>query len=191
VPVRLSPTLFLLVALPVLAFAQGRGGGGGGRGRTGDKYAPTNDMPKYPGAAEVQKYNPVVLLIDKRKKLSLTDSQVTVLRGLQGKIYERNADLVGTYDSVQKIYKPENANDASSLAADSAHTRALVQTRLMNSILDSLMQRRQADDLEALSLITDEKQKKQAAEMLDKQDADFAKLMPAGAPKTARRRPGH
>ena len=188
-PVRLTRALILLATLPALVFAQGRGGGGRGRGG-GDKYAPTNDMPKYPGAAEVQKYNPVVLLIDKRKKLSLTDSQVAVLRGLQGKIYERNADLVGTYDSVQKIYKPENANDASSLAADSAHTRALVQTRLMNSILDSLMQRRQADDLEALSLITDEKQKKQAAEMLDKQDADFAKLMPAGAPRSVRRRPG-
>jgi hypothetical protein len=188
VRVRLATALFLLAALPALSFAQ-RGGGGGGAGRGADKYAPTNDMPKYPAAAELQKYNPVVLLIDKRKKLSLADSQVTVLRVLQGKIYERNADLLGAYDSVQKIYKPENANDASSLAADSARTRALAQTRYMNSILDSLIQRRQTDDLDALALITDDKEKKQAAEFLDKQDAEFSKLMPAGGPKGGRRRP--
>jgi hypothetical protein len=190
VRVRLIPALFLVAALPALAFAQGRGGGGGGRGR-GDKYAPTDDMAKYPGAAELQKYNPVVLLIDQRKKLSLSDSLVAVLRDLRGRIYERNGTLLGSYDSVQKLYKPENANDASSLAADSARTRALAQTRFMNSILDSLMQRRQADDLDALALIADDKQKKQAAVMLDKQDIEFAKLMPAGSSRSVRRKPGH
>jgi hypothetical protein len=147
-------------------------------------------MAKYPAAAELQKYNPVVVLIDQRKKLSLSDSLVAVLRELRGRIYERNGDLLGSYDSVQKLYKPENANDASSPAADSARVRALGQTQFMNAILDSLMQRRQADDLDALALIPDAKEKKDAAEMLDKQDADFAKLMPAGAPRIRRRRPG-
>jgi hypothetical protein len=51
------------------------------------------------------------------------------------------------------------------------------------------MSRRQNDDLDALALISDEKQKKKAADLLDKQDSEFAKLMPAGAPRTGRRRP--
>ena len=85
------------------------------------------------------------------------------------------------YDSVQRLYKPENANDASSLKGDSIRTRALQQTLVMNAVLDSLMTRRQNDDVDALALIADDKQKKKAAELLDKQDADFAKLMPAGA----------
>jgi hypothetical protein len=59
----------------------------------------------------------------------------------------------------------------------------------MNNVLDSLMARRQNDDLDALALIADDKQKKKAADLLDKQDADFAKLMPAGAPRGSRRRP--
>jgi hypothetical protein len=112
-----------------------------------------------------------------------------VLRGLQARIYERNADLLARYDSVQRIYKPENANDASNLKADSLRTRSLQQTLVMNGVLDSLMTRRQNDDLDALALIADDNAKKKAADLLDKQDADFAKLMPSGAPRRARRRP--
>ena len=188
--VRFAPALVLIATLPALLFAQRGGGGSRGGGNQGpDKYGPRNDMPKYPAAAELQKYNPVVYLIDRRKKLALTDSQVAVLRVLQGKIYERNGDLLAAYDDVQRIYKPENANDASSLRGDSTRTRALQQTRIMNNVLDSLMSRRQDDDLEALALIADDKQKQAAAEMLDKQDSDFAKLIPAGAPRGGRRRP--
>jgi hypothetical protein len=187
---RFPPALLLLAALPTLALAQGGRGGRGGRGdNKGDKYAPTNDLPKYPAAVELQKFNPVVFLIDQRKKISLSDSQVTLLRPLQSAIYERNADLIARYDSVQRIYKPENANDASSLKADSVRIRSLQQTLIMNSVLDSLMSRRQNDDLDALALIADDKQKKKAAELLDRQDSDFAKLMPAGPPRGGRRRP--
>lgn len=186
---RFFPALMWLAAIPAVVSAQVGGRSGGSQGS--DKYTPTNDLPKYPLAVELQKFNPVVYLVDRRQKLSLTDSQVVALRRLQGKIYERNGDFLARYDSVQKIYKPENANDASSLKADSNRTRALGQTLLMNAMLDSLMTRRQSDDLEVLSLLATEKQKKQAAEMLDKQDGDFAKLMPAGPPRNrgGRRRP--
>jgi hypothetical protein len=186
---RFIPALFVLAVLPSLVLAQaGRGGRGRGDGKA-DKYAPTNDLPKYPTAAELQKYNPVVLLIDQRKKMPLSDTVVATLHPLQTAIYVRNADLLGRYDSVQRIYNPLNANDATSLKADSARVRAVQQTIVMNAVLDSLMTRRQNDDLDALALIPDEKQKKKAAELLDKQDADFAKVFPAGAPKGGRRRP--
>ncbi|MFI5231958.1 MAG: hypothetical protein ACHQSE_05530 [Gemmatimonadales bacterium] len=191
--VRLAIVALLVAALPSLALAQrGRAGGGGRDDPKGDKYAPTNDLPKYPGAVELQKFNPVVLLIDQRKKVALTDSQVAILRPLQTRIYERNGDLVARYDSVQRLYNPLNANDASSLKGDSTRTRALQQTIVMNAVFDTLMTRRETDDRDALALIGDEKQKKKAAEILDKQDESFAKLMPSGAIRRAgsgRRRP--
>jgi hypothetical protein len=188
---RLAIAALLVVALPSLALAQpGRAGGGGRNDPKGDKYAPTNDLPKYPGAVELQKFNPVALLVDERKKLSLTDAQVTALRPLQTKIYERNGDLVARYDSVQRLYNPLNANDASSLKGDSTRTRSLQQTVVMNAVFDTLMTRRETDDGDALALITDEKQKKKAAEILDKQDENFAKLLPSGATRrSGRRRP--
>lgn len=188
---RLASVVLLLGAASSLALAQpGRAGGGGRDDPKGDKYAPTNDLPKYPGAVELQKFNPVALLIDQRKKMALTDSQVATLRPLQTKIYERNGDLVARYDSVQRLYNPLNANDASSLKGDSTRTRSLQQTIVMNAVFDTLMTRRQTDDSDALALITDEKQKKKAAEILDKQDENFAKLMPAGVTRRGgRRRP--
>jgi len=189
VRVRFTVLLVLAALTPALASAQpGRGGRGGNDGKA-DKYAATNDMPKYPAAVEIQKFNPVAYLIDQRKKMPLSDSVVAALHPLQTAIYVRNADLLARYDSVQRIYQPLNANDASSLKADSARTRAVQQTILMNSILDSLMTRRQTDDLDALALIADEKQKQKAADLLDKQDADFAKLFPAGPARRSRRRP--
>ncbi|HEY2850121.1 MAG TPA: hypothetical protein VGI97_09610 [Gemmatimonadaceae bacterium] len=179
---RLVAAALFLTALPSLALAQGAGRAPrqGNDGKP-DKYPPTNDLPKYPSAVELQKYNPVALLIDQRKKVSLTDSQVTTLRPLQTKIYERNGDLVARYDSVQRLYNPLNANDVSSLKADSVRTRSLQQTVVMNAVFDTLMTRRQNDDGDALALITDEKQKKKAAELLDKQDENFAKLFPVSA----------
>ena len=191
---RILLTILIAARLPSLASAQGGGRGGrggrGGDGRGEDKFKPTNDMPAFPATKELQKYNPVVLLIDNKKKLSLSDSLVTAMRVLQGQIYERNGDLIARYDSVQRIYKPENANDASSLAGDSVRQRALGQTRVMTAVFDTLLMRRQNDDLEALAMIADEKQKKRAADLLDKQDADFAKLAPQGsAPRGGRRRP--
>ena len=65
---RFIGTVFLFLSLPAIALAQRGGGrGGGGNGKSDDKYKPTNDMPKYPAAVELQKYNPVVYLIDNRK----------------------------------------------------------------------------------------------------------------------------
>jgi len=122
--------------------------------------------------------------------MPLDDSTVSNLRVLQSKVYERNGDLIARYDSVQRLYKNENANDASNLKADSVRRMALTQVGIMNAVMDSLMSRRQNDDTDALAIIPDEKQKKKAADLLDKWDAEFAKLMPAGAaPRANRRRP--
>ena len=66
------------------------------------------------------------------------------------------------------------------MKTDSIRTRAAAkQTLVMNAVFDTPMTRREVDDGDALAMITDDKQKKKAVTLLDKQDASFAKLMPA------------
>jgi hypothetical protein len=50
--------------------------------------------------------------------------------------------------------------------------------RALRSLLDSLTDRRRTDVKETLALVTDDKQKLDAAKLLDKQDADFLDKLP-------------
>ena len=183
--VRFTAVVFVPAAppFPPSRLAQpGRGGRGNGSDGKADKYVPTNDLPNYPAAVELQKFNPVAMLIDQRSKTALTDSARSHRAApfLQSKIYERNwrspralrfgpADLQ-TAECEQRVESE----------LDSIRTRSLQQTLVKNAVFDTLMTRREADDSDALAMITDDKQKKKAADLLDKQDASFAKLMPAG-----------
>ena len=174
----------VLLLLPSLALAQRGMGGMGGGGRRGgmgrDNGSRGADAPKFPEAKDLQNFNPASLLIDKKKKLSLADSQVASLKTVEGKIYERNAALLVQYDSVKQMYRPldRDANTATGPAADSVRARAMTQMRFMRSLLDSLQDRRRADVQQALDQIADEKQKKKAAEYIDDQDKKFNDLMP-------------
>src|ERR1039457_2079215 len=150
--VRVSSLAFVLL-VPSIALAQrggGMGGMGGGRrggGRGGEGGAREAEPPKFPEAKDLQKFNPASLLIDKKKKLSLADSQVAALKALESKIYERNAALLVQYDSLRSAYRPpaRDANATPSPGADSARTASLTQMRFMRSLLDSLSERRRLD----------------------------------------------
>jgi hypothetical protein len=88
----------------------GRGGMGGGR-RGGGSNMDREQEIKFPSASDLQKLNPAALIVDKRKKVSLDDGQVTALTAIRSKIYERNADVLARYDSIRKDYKPPKAQD--------------------------------------------------------------------------------
>ncbi len=68
--------------VPMAASAQGgmggggMGRGGGGRRGSGGAQQSDNTPPKFPSAADLQKFNPAALLVDKKKKLGLPDSTV-------------------------------------------------------------------------------------------------------------------
>jgi hypothetical protein len=199
---RVRVSLFAIVLLlPSIALAQrggmgGMGGMGGGRrggGMGGERGARGAEPPKFPEAKDLQNFNPASLIIDKKKKLSLADSQVAALKGLETKIYERNAALLVRYDSLRSAYRPPSrdaSRDAPAPSADSTRMVAMTQMRGMRTLLDSLAERRRVDVHETLDLIADEKTKKKAAEFVDDQDKKFNDLipqLPAGSGGSGRR----
>lgn len=162
---------------------RGRGGMGGRRGggmTNGGSRAPSM---KFPAAKSLEKYNPAALVADNHKKLSLADSQVASFRQLGQRIFERNAALLARYDSLQKGFRPPRIDatggGASEPAADSTRRVAMIQMRQLRTLVDSLQDRRRADVQEVLGALSDEAQRKKAAELLDKQDVDFSKEFPA------------
>jgi hypothetical protein len=150
----------------------GRRGGGRGEGMQGNRAAPS-----FPKAKDLEKLNPAMLLVGKHKKLSLSDSQVAVLKALQLEIFERNGALMSRYDSVQQLYHPPS-RQAVTAADDKAQGEAQAQMRLMRALLDSLIERRRADVGDAYAVIP-EANKKTAAEFLDKQEQEFLELIPS------------
>ena len=176
----LTLAVLAMVITPTLLSAQGRGmrgmggrrGGPGGRGANGDARA----TPKFPVAKDLEKFNPAALLIDKRKKLSLSDSLVASLKALELKIYERNGALLAQYDSVRREYHAPSGSSGN----DSEQTASVAQMRLMENLLEQLVERRHADVEESLGVIPDA-EKKRAAEFLDKQDKDYLEQIPNGA----------
>src|SRR5258708_36260352 len=143
-------SLAVMLLVPSLAAAQGGGMGGMGGGRRrgggmgGNEGGREAAPPKFPEAKDLQNYNPAAYLIDKRKKLSLADSQVAALKSLEGRIFERNAPLLVRYDSLRREYHPaaRDANAAPATAPDSTRFAATMQVRSMRALLDSLSERR-------------------------------------------------
>jgi hypothetical protein len=54
-----------------------------------------------PRASELEDHSSVGVVLDKKKKLSLTDSQVTALKDIAKALHERNADFYRMWDSVR------------------------------------------------------------------------------------------
>lgn len=166
----------------------GRGGGmGGGRGgimRGGNAREPNL---KFPSAKTVEKYNPATLLLDKRRKLSLTDAQVAQMKELRQRIFERNATLLARYDSMQRDFRPPRMSarqggaqgGASDPAADSTRRLAMLQMRQLRSLGDSLVARRRTDVRDVSDVLADDTQRIRAADFLVEQDANFSDEFPA------------
>ena len=189
-----SFVILALLVLPSLAVAQrgggmggiggmgGRGGGGGmGGGRRGNAGNMDREPAKFPAATELQKFNPAELLLDKRKKLSLSDAQVTELTKVRQSIYDRSAPVLAGYDSVQRAYKPtkHDPREAQSAWTDSLAKLEGAQLRFLRAKIDTLTNWRREDVTLSLDLIVEEKQKLAAAGLIDKQEEEFLKALPS------------
>ena len=161
----------------------GMGGMGGRRGGGAEGGGSRAPNMKFPAAKALEKYNPAALMLDKHKKLSLADSQVALFRQMEQRIFERNATLLTRYDSLQKDFRPPrfdaSGGSAGDPTADSTRRAAMMQMRQLRTLVDSLQDRRRTDVQEVLGALSDEGQRKQAAEFLDKQDVEFSKEFPA------------
>lgn len=163
------------------------GGMGGGRGGAMGRAGAREAKLKFPSAKAIEKYNPAALLLDKRKKLSLTDAQVAQLKDLRQRIFDRNASLLARYDSVQREFRPprlitrpgDGQGAASDPAADSTRRVALFQMRQLRTLADSLLARRRVDVREVTGVLSDDTQRIRAADFLVDQDAKFSDEFPA------------
>jgi hypothetical protein len=180
--------LFSMVMVPFLAHAQGGMGGMGGMGggmgggRRGGMDGGRGGMmersaPKFPVAKDIEKLNPASLLLDKKKKVALSDSQVTAMKALELKIFERNGALLAKYDSVRKDFKPPTQSSDRNERPDSTQRGAMVQMRTMRDLIIQLADRRRDDVADALALVSEDK-RKDAAKLLDDQDKAFGDLIP-------------
>jgi hypothetical protein len=179
--------LLLLVATD-LASAQRRGGmggmgrggmggrrGGGGEGRGGD-MALTE-------AGEFRKLNPAGLIVDNRKKLGLNEAQASALVAMRDRSKDGNESLLAHYDSIRKEVGALIANRRGRRGEEQADSTerngdGMQAMRTMRFLLDSLTTRREADVRAVLDYLTDEKQRREAAKLLNDQDLTFQEKLP-------------
>lgn len=93
-----AAVLLGLVATPALAQ---RGANVRGE-RAGDVGGRGFAMPR---ASDLEDHSPVGIVLDKKKKLALTDSQVTALKGIEKALHERNAEFYRQWDSVRVVMR--------------------------------------------------------------------------------------
>jgi hypothetical protein len=162
-----------LVAIPACAFAQ--------KGRIATERSPS-DPPlaptvRYPTVRDVEDHNPASLLVDKRKKLALSDSSVALLKALEKAIKTRNAPTLAMYDSVRKKIVASLALDATN-ATPTLQLQDQQNKLGLRNLFAALREQRAKDADEALALIP-EGSKKAATDLLNDQGKDFDRIMPA------------
>ncbi len=186
--------VLLATCIPAVAFAQKGKSGGGAAG--GDMSTNSGGpAPKPPTAHELTDMNPAALLLDKKKKLSLADSQVAQLKVIQKKINERNAQLMSQYDSVRRLAVPPPApsrmglgsvSDADKANAAMASSPAVMEQRQqamgsLRNLIANFRARHIIDEGDAMSVIQ-EVQQKAAADFITQQDVDLDNLVGPARP---------
>lgn len=167
------------VLVPSLALAQRSGG----RGRSDDSPAGPRPAPQrpLPTARDLEELNPASLLVDKRKKIGLTDETVAQLKTLAATIKERNTLVLSAYDSVRRKVRPPNFGSKASQAPSTTEREQMQQAMMgMRELLLRMRAQRVADTEETIKLVTDDAQKKKALEFLKDQDEDLDQLLPGG-----------
>jgi hypothetical protein len=128
------------------------------------KYVPGEiEPPTMPAAKEMEKGTPAAVLLDKKKKLALTDSQVAILSTLRKTTADSNARQYVAWDSV----RAELLTAGKSPTVDPTamqHWRRSIQ-----SMYEALRTRNEWVRGEATKILTDD-QRSKAKEYWDDQD---------------------
>jgi len=183
--------LVLAACIPAAAFAQKKGAGGGMSG-TDPAASAGPSARSMPSSRDLVRMNPAALLVDKRKKLGLSDSVVKQLKAVQKTIDDRNAPLMAQYDSIHKWTMPlasssqsramspgfSDADKSSAAAAPSPAEQAKMESSMrdLRRVVADYRDRRKTDVADALAAVPDA-QKQAATDLLTQQDADLDKLV--------------
>ena len=117
--------LLALVVLSSVAGAQRGGGGGGGGGASGrgmggneDRFGKSKEIAAGGASGvklsvgDVEDMNPVRLLVNKRKDISLSDEQLKQVKDIDGRLKELNKSHVKALDSLRTATRPRPGTDA-------------------------------------------------------------------------------
>jgi hypothetical protein len=157
--------LVAILALPTALQAQ--------RGRKFDPLPPKEGEfapPPMPSAKDMEKGSPAAILLDKKKKLQLSDSQVTALQLLRRASADSNAVTFAMWDSV----RTDMLIAGKSPFIDPVEAQAR-QFRF-RTVLQALGQRNEWTKNQALPVLTDD-QKPKAKEYWDDEDKENQKWM--------------
>lgn len=97
---RILSACSLVILLPALALAQ-RGVNIRGE-RAGDIGGRGFAIPK---SSEVDEHSPVGVVLDRKKKLALADSQETALKAIAKELRQKNAEFYRSWDSVRVVLR--------------------------------------------------------------------------------------
>ncbi len=170
-PTNILRRLSLLALLPTMALAQ-RGGDVGGRG-----FA----MPRV---ADLEDHKPLAVALDKKKKLALSDSQVTALTDIAKQLKEKNATFYAMWDSTRVTMRAASAGAmGGSLPSAADQERMMTARTHMTAIVRALKENDDWARAEALKVLTDE-QKPKAEEFWQTDAEEFGRSMrgPGGGP---------
>jgi len=153
----------------------GRGGGMGG-GRGGGGMGRTVEAPPNPSAKDVEKQDPVQLLLDKHKKLKLDKDQITALHTLDATLRSQNAPYYHRVDSLHDAFKPASGGFTRSTGSDGGRASMMTNRETFRETLLQLRTNNKAARDSALALLK-EPQKKKASDMLEKQLEESDKML--------------
>jgi len=182
--VRALPVLLLVVA-GTAASAQHQGGGGGGMGgrgggmggsHGGGGMGRTFEAPPNPSAKDVEKQDPVQLLLDNHKKLKLDKSQIAALHDLDASLRSENGPYYQRVDSLHNAFKPPSGGFTRSTGSDGGRGE-MMENR--ESFYETLLQLRTNNKTarDSAVLVLKEPQKKKAYDMLEKQLEESDKML--------------
>jgi len=140
------------------------------------------EAPPNPSANDVEKEDPVQLLLDKHKKLKLDQTQIAQLNTLGASLRAQNGPYYSRVDSLHNTFKAPSSGGYSRSTGSAGDRAGMVANReLLYETLTQLRTNNKAARDSAILLLK-EPQKKKAYDMLEKQLEEGDKLI---------REPGH
>lgn len=139
-----------------------------------------------PRSSDLEDHSPVGVVLDKKKKLALTDSQLTALKTIAKGLHDKNADFYRMWDSVRVAMRSASggafggsaAPGVGGLSPADQERAATARTHVMG-LMRTISEMNQWSRQETLKVLTPEQQTK--AEEFWKQDAeDFRSSLPGG-----------
>jgi hypothetical protein len=164
----------LFVAAIALPSASGAQRAGVGRADPTREVMGDMEPPTMPEAKEMEKGTPAAVLLDKKKKLALTDSQVAFLMALRKATADSNARRYAAWDSV----RAELLIGGKSPTVDPADVQRW--RRSIQTMYQGLSARNEWARTEATTVLTEEQRPKAKEYWDDEDEQDQKWLRPRG-----------